>query len=242
MAIAGDLPVVQRIAAVVGAVAAQDLVAIQIVPVFVSLRLRGQDIDSQAVRSLADRNSQSTSRFLRSFQQHLRGHHDLPPQGLEMLTRSRCRPGRSSPWVGRIGSHQRPSRAPRGSSAGGDRQRDGNASGRPGPCSRTAGAAHTRHRFWKRLLVASCGCVLVISANPALTLGEISRANTGQSGPTRAAGIGTLSGALFFRGLATPDGANAAPLGCSDGSGAGLGLIGPSKCRIHGPEHRAAPK
>ena len=63
------------------------------------------------------------------------------------------------------------------------------------------------------LLVAGCGCGLLISANQTLTLHEIGRANAGiaagiyEAGQHVGAGLGTLlSNALFFYGLTVTGG------------------------------------
>jgi hypothetical protein len=63
------------------------------------------------------------------------------------------------------------------------------------------------------LLVAGCGCGLVISANQTLALHEITRANAGvaagiyETGQRIGTALGTaLSSALFFGGLATTGG------------------------------------
>lgn len=70
------------------------------------------------------------------------------------------------------------------------------------------------------LLVAGCGCGLVIPANQTLTLHAITRANAGvaagiyETGQRIGAALGTaLSSALFFGGLATTGGDYHAAIG-----------------------------
>jgi hypothetical protein len=77
------------------------------------------------------------------------------------------------------------------------------------------------------LLVAGCGCGLVISANQTLTLHEITRANAGvaaaiyETGQRIGTALGTaLSSALFFGRLATTGGDYRAAVG--------LGLASPA--------------
>jgi AcrR family transcriptional regulator len=77
------------------------------------------------------------------------------------------------------------------------------------------------------LLMAGCGCGLVISANQTLALHEITRANAGvaagiyETGQRIGTALGTaLSSALFFRGLATTGGNYHAAVG--------LGLASPA--------------